>query len=75
MVDVPGVYQAAFDVEVDPHRLRGLPFNGALRYYGALVIMTLLYGFMVVAMRGKRMCAVALGPRHVGRPSPDTPHL
>ena len=55
LTDVPGFYRAALNSDFNPHQLLGLPHIGALRYNGALVLLTLLYGFMVLVMRAKRI--------------------
>jgi len=62
LVDVPGIYEAAFGHELDLHRLIGIPFNEALGYYGALVLMTFLYAFMLLAMPSKRICVIGARP-------------
>ncbi len=61
LVDVPGIYEAAFDHDVDLHRLIGVPFNEALGYYGALVLMTFVYAFTVLFMPSKRICVIDAG--------------
>lgn len=61
LIDVPGFYRAALNSEFNPRRSLGIPQIDALHYYGALVLMTFLYGFMVVAMRAKRISAFSFG--------------
>jgi hypothetical protein len=60
MVDLPHFYHFVFDGLIDPHQLLGIPYHEALGYYGALVIMVFLYGFMSIAMRGKRISTVVM---------------
>ena len=57
LVDIPGFYRAAFSSDFDPHRSLGMPFNDALRYHGALVLVAFLYALMVIATPSKRLCA------------------
>lgn len=56
--DAPRFY--AFVVGEEPvyHELFGLAYRQELGYHGALVLMTVVYGFMVAAMRCKRIVAV-----------------
>jgi hypothetical protein len=60
MVDLPRFFQAVFngDRGADLHGLLGIPFNDALRYHGALVLMTFLYGLMAFALRCKRIFVI-----------------
>lgn len=53
--DVVRFYQFASGAEVTYFEIFGLHYRQEIGYHGALVLMTLLSAFMVLAMRSKRM--------------------
>lgn len=53
--DIPRFLQFASGQEVTARRLFGISYKAQIGYAGALVLMTLVYGFMSIAMRCKRV--------------------
>ena len=72
LYDIPRFYLFAIGVDAPAHDIFGIGYYEELGYHGALVLMVLLYGLMVVAMRRKRIHVTSMV--RLGAPADQTAH-